>query len=84
MEVNDLHAQRAEGVRAALDHQQSARSTWRCVMRRVSSVRELRRVSSKSRAGGQADRECDESGEQTAPEEPAHGSTQKSERRRST
>ena len=55
--VNDLHAQRAEGVRAALEHQQSARSTWRCV---------LRRVSSESRAGGPADRESDESGEQTS------------------
>ena len=31
---NALHAQRAEGVYAALEHRQSARSTWKCVLRR--------------------------------------------------
>ena len=55
MESTNLHAQRAEGVRAALEHPQSADGTWRCV----------RRVSAESRAGGPADRESDESGEQT-------------------
>ena len=34
---NALHAQRAEGVCAALDHQQSARSTWKCVLRRTAA-----------------------------------------------
>ena len=44
----------------------------------------MRRVSSESRAGGPADLEGDESGEQTTPEEPTYGSTRKSERSRST
>ena len=59
-------------VRAALEHQQSARSTWRCL---------LMRVSSETRAGGQADQDSDESGEQTTQSTWRCGSTWKNVQR---